>query len=270
MLVNFTKMQGLGNDFMVVDNTKNKISFNSEQISALANRNFGVGFDQLLLVEKSTTKKVDFRYVIYNADGSEANQCGNGARCFMLFLITKGLTNKKQIKIETKNSLIEIFVNDDKTIKVDMGKPSFNPLDIPLNLEKAKTYKIAGYEVGALSMGNPHCVMLVDNLDEINIKTIALKIQKSKLLPKQANINFMQILDPKNIKMRTFEIGAGETLACGSGACAAVVYGIQNDILDSKVNVGLKGGDALVEYTKNKNVFLSGPAKSVFSGQVQI
>ena len=271
MMINFTKMHGLGNDFMVVDNTRGHINFRAEQITRLADRHFGVGFDQLLVVESSTSPGVDFRYIIYNADGSEVSQCGNGARCFARFVTQKGLTNHNPIVVETHSSVISLQINTDKTVRVDMGKPSFELASIPLIAPKVQpSYDIEGFEMGVLSMGNPHCVLLVEDFSTIDVEHIATQIQNSKALPDQANIGFMQIINRHEINLRVYERGSGETLACGSGACAAVVYGVEQDLLDENVCVHLTGGDASIEYQKDGAVFLSGPAEFVFEAQVSL
>ncbi len=270
-MINFTKMHGLGNDFMVVDNTAGDITFSAEHITALAHRHFGIGFDQLLMIESSTTAEVDFRYVIYNSDGSEVEQCGNGARCFARFVREKGLSDKNPINVETMSGIISLFINDDNSVRVDMGQPVFNPSDIPLIATKESLYySIEDYEVGVVSTGNPHCVMIVDDVDSIDVESIALQIQQSELLPNQANIGFMQIIGRNEINLRVYERGAGETLACGSGACAAVIHGVRIGQLDSQVTTHLRGGDALIEYNKNEHVFLSGPAQFVFEGWIDI
>ncbi len=270
-MINFTKMHGLGNDFMVIDNTLSAITLSAEQIIALAHRHFGVGFDQLLMVESTTTPGVDFRYVIYNADGTEVEQCGNGARCFARFVTEKGLTANNPINVETQAGLISLFINDNQSVQVDMGEPNFNPINIPLrSTGQENTYKIAGYEVAALSIGNPHCVLLVDDVNTVDVANIAQQIQQSELLPNQANIGFMQVLNTNEINLRVYERGAGETLACGSGACAAVISGVRAGLLDSSVVAHLRGGDALIEYTEDEHVFLSGPAQFVYEGQVEI
>ncbi len=270
MQINFTKMHGLGNDFMVVDNTKQNLVFSAEQVRRLADRHFGVGFDQLLVVERSHTPQVDFRYVIFNADGSEVEQCGNGARCFARFVQDKGLTNSNPVVVETRSGIISLMVNDDQSVRVDMGIPMFNPEQVPLLLAPSEQYEIEGYTLGVLSMGNPHCVLLVDELDSMEIEPIAQRIQQSELLPNQANIGFMQVLNSSEVKLRVYERGAGETLACGSGACAAVVFGVNQGLLDSHVTTHLRGGDARIEYQVGDSVFLSGPAEFVFEGQVSI
>ena len=269
MLINFSKMHGLGNDFMVIDNTANSISLDTEQIIALADRHFGVGFDQLLLVESSTTANVDFNYVIYNADGAQAEQCGNGARCFALFVNQKGLSNSNPIRVESSARVIELLINDDKSVTVDMGAASFEPDDIGLLLPKADNYQIENAQFGAVSMGNPHLVIIVDDLN-IDIATMAKVVQQSKLLQNSANIGFMQILNRGEIKLRVYERGVGETLACGSGACAAVVYGIKAGLLENSVVVHLNGGDALLEQADNANMLLSAAATFVFEGQIII
>ena len=270
-MINFTKMHGLGNDFMVIDNTAGTLTLNSEQIIMLAHRHLGVGFDQLLMVESTTTPGVDFRYVIYNADGTEVGQCGNGARCFARFVTEKGLTTNNPINVETRAGLMSLFVNDNQMVQVDMGEPNFNPINIPLRaMQQENTYEIAGFEVATLSIGNPHCVMLVNDVNTVNVKEIATQIQQSELLPNQANVGFMQVLNANEINLRVYERGAGETLACGSGACAAVISGVRAGLLDSTVVAHLRGGDALIEYTEDEHVFLSGPAQFVYEGQVEI
>ena len=270
MQINFTKMHGLGNDFMVVDNTEQNLVFSAEQVRRLADRHFGVGFDQLLVVERSHTPQVDFRYVIFNADGSEVEQCGNGARCFARFVQDRGLTNSNPVVVETRSGIISLMVNADQSVRVDMGMPVFSPEQVPLLLAPSEQYEIEGYRLGVLSMGNPHCVLLVDELDSMEIEPIAQRIQQSKLLPNQANIGFMQVLNSSEVKLRVYERGAGETLACGSGACAAVVFGVNQGLLDSQVTTHLRGGDARIEYQAGDSVFLSGPAEFVFEGQVSI
>lgn len=270
MLINFTKMHGLGNDFMVIDNTDGSVTLSVEQIINLAERNFGVGFDQLLMVKSSTIIGMDFCYVIYNANGLEVTQCGNGARCFARFVTEKGLTSNNPIKVETRFGAMSFLVNDDQTVRVNMGKPSFKPQNIPLLVDtQADTYEVEGYEVSVLSIGNPHCVMMVNDIHSVDVESIASCIQKSELLPKQANIGFMQIINKNTIVLRVYERGVGETLSCGSGACAAVIYGIKMGLLNSEVSVKFMCGSVSVTY-ESEHVFLSGPAEFVFEGQVEI
>lgn len=271
MLINFTKMHALGNDFIVIDNLAGDINFNVGQIANLANRHFGIGFDQLLMVESAATPSVDFRYVIYNSDGSQVSQCGNGARCFARFVIEKGLTSNNPIKVETNSGLMHLFVNNDKSVRVDMGEVNFEPKDIPLLVDtQADIYQIADYEVGALSIGNPHCIMMFNEIDNIDVNTIAPRIQNSELLPQQANIGFMQIINKNTIALRVYERGVGETLSCGSGACVAVIHGVRMGLLDVKVKVNFRHGEVLVDYNEGGHVFLSGPAEFVFEGRIEI
>jgi len=271
MMIQFTKMHGLGNDFMVVDNTSGDINFSIEQIVVLSDRHFGVGFDQLLVVEQSPTVGVDFRYVIYNADGSEVEQCGNGARCFARFVSEKELTKNNPIVVETHSGIITLQINLDHSVRVDMGRPRFEPSSIPLIAECVQeTYQIEGFEMGVVSMGNPHCVLIVDDISTLEIAETAKQIQASSLLPNQANIGFMQVLNRNEVNLRVYERGAGETLACGSGACAAVVHGVEQGLLDSNVVVHLTGGDTLIEYQRGESVFLSGPAEFVFEASIDI
>ena len=271
MQLQFTKMHGLVNDFMVVDNTRGEVNLSIEQIRQLADRHFGIGFDQWLMVEFAQTPGVNFRYIIFNADGSEVEQCGNGARCFARFVTQKQLTNNNPIRVETRGGLMVLTLNDDNSVSVNMGVPNFEPELVPLlNETQAQSYQIEGYEVGALSIGNPHCVLIVDQLDSMKIDLIAQTIQTSPKLPNQANIGFMQILSRDEIKLRVYERGAGETLACGSGAWAAVIHGVRSGLLNSTVTAHLSGGDAKIDYVEGSHVFLSGPAEFVFEGQIKI
>lgn len=260
MKINFTKMHALGNDFMVIDNTKGQITPKNLPISEWAKRNFAVGFDQLLMVELSNTPNVDFRYVIYNASGSEVAQCGNGARCFARFVTEKGLTTNNPIKVETHAGLMSLFINEDNTVRVDMGE--VNP--IPNRPEK--------HHSCMLSVGNPHYVKIENDIWNIDIENIAKEIQNSGFFPEGINVGFMQI-DTKYrdvIQLRVYERGVGETLSCGSGACAAVACGVNHGYLDSKVRVDFEQGSVQVEYQKGGHIFLSGEAAFVFEGQIEI
>jgi diaminopimelate epimerase len=276
MLIDFTKMHGLGNDFMVVDNLAGDITFNAEQISNLANRHFGIGFDQLLVVETSNRKDTDFRYVIYNADGSEAEQCGNGARCFARFVSEKGLSNNNPIVVETRSGIISLHLNDDNTVRVDMGKPNLKyDMDniMPTQEKPKEEYQILRekHQGIVLSVGNPHYVMIKKDIWNIDVEGIAEEIQNSGFFPDGINVGFMQIGDDRSrIQLRVYERGVGETLTCGSGACAAVIYGTIMPSLNSKVRVDFEQGDVQVEYKKGEHVFLSGPAQFVFEGRVEI
>ena len=269
-MINFTKMQGLGNDFIVIDNIDGDVSLSVEEIRKLSDRRFGIGFDQLLMVENPINKEADFRYVIFNADGSEVSQCGNGARCFALYIRKNNLTNKNPISVETSAGIMILKINRDNSVRVEMGEPKFNSFDIPLDINKLSTeYSLEEFRLGALSIGNPHAVLVVDDLDSSNIETIGSKLQNSDYFPEGVNVGFMQILNRCEIRLRVIERGAGETLACGSGACAAVIHGVMLGLLDSKVDVHLKGGDAIVEYD-GKNVYLSGPGEFVYEGSVNL
>ena len=269
-MIYFTKMQGLGNDFIVIDNIEGDVSLSTEEIRQLADRRFGIGFDQLLMVESASTKSVDFRYVIFNADGSEVSQCGNGARCFALYLQKKDLTNKNTITVETNSGNLVLTINQDKSVRVEMGEPNFVPSEIPfITQSQAIEYSLEGQKVGVLSIGNPHAVIILKDIDTEDIEDIATRLQNSDYFPESVNVGFMQILARNKINLRVIERGVGETLACGSGACAAVIHGIQLGILDDKVKVHLKGGDALVEFYGD-TVYLSGPGEIVYEGAVNL
>jgi diaminopimelate epimerase len=263
--MNFTKMHGLGNDFIVIDNTNNTVNLDAKTIKKLANRHFGIGFDQLLMVEKSSV--AEFKYRIFNADGSEVEQCGNGARCFAKFVLDKKLTSNNPIVVETKGGIISLLKNGEN-IEVDMGIASFNPQTIIKNKEQKDSYNIADFEMGLVSMGNPHAVLIVDNIDD-EIEEIAKKIQNADEFLNGVNVGFMQIIDKENIKLRVYERGSGETLACGSGASAAVNVGFKNGLLANQVKVSLKGGDCVIKIAKNKTTLI-GPATTVFEGQITI
>ena len=263
-------MQGLGNDFIIIDNIEGDVSLSIEEIRQLSDRHFGIGFDQLLMVESSSTKGVDFRYVIFNADGSEVSQCGNGARCFALYLQKKDLTNKNTITVETNSGNLVLMINQDNSVRVEMGVPNFVPSEIPFIAQsQAIEYSLEGQKVGVLSIENPHAIIILKDIDTEDIKAIATRLQNSDYFPEGVNVGFMQILDRNEINLRVIERGVGETLACGSGACAAVIHGIQLGLLEDKVKAHLKGGDAFVEYNGD-TVYLSGPGEFVYEGEVNL
>lgn len=272
----FTKMQGLGNDFVMLDGITQPIALTAGQYRQIADRHFGVGCDQVLLVEKSTRDDVDFRYRIFNADGGEVEQCGNGARCFVRFVHSRGLTNKTSIRVETASGIIEPHLLDNGMIRVDMGPPRFAPADIPFVAEaEAMTYplKVGQHilNIAALSMGNPHAVLRVNDLDSAPIDILGPAIESHTRFPQRVNAGFMQVLTPHDIRLRVFERGAGETLACGTGACAAAVAGIHQDWLKSPVSVHTRGGDLIIEWAgKNQPVYMTGPAETVFEGELEI
>lgn len=273
MLIEFTKMHGLGNDFVVIDAISQTISLSTAQIKAMADRHFGIGCDQLLLVEKPVHPEADFRYRIFNADGGEVEQCGNGARCFALFVREKGLTEKTVIPVETAGGLIELFVEEDQ-VTVDMGIPAFQPEKLPfVTKAQAKTYDLmvngVEYAIGAVSMGNPHAVLLVDNVDTADVKTIGAAIESHRQFPQRVNVGFMEIVNRDEIRLRVYERGAGETLACGTGACAAVAVGRLLGKLNEQVTVFLKGGSLTIQWKgEGQRLLMTGPATTVFQGKI--
>ena len=263
-------MQGLGNDFIVIDNTQGNICFSNEEIRSLADRRFGIGFDQLLMVEQAMTPGVDFQYVIFNSDGSEVAQCGNGARCFARYVVEKDLIANRKMTVETRSGVMTLEVNRDNSVKVNMGSPIFEPVKVPIVTEKmANEYVVEGISMGALSMGNPHAVIISNSFSDNDIERIGTKIQKAEFFPESANVGFMSVVNKTEISLRVFERGVGETLACGSGAAAAVVHGQQMGLLGDTVTVHLRGGDALIERQSNGDVILSGPAEFVFEGAIK-
>ena len=268
VMIYFTKMHGLGNDFAIINNIDGDVSLSTEEIRKLSDRRFGIGFDQLLMVESSSSHNIDFRYVIFNADGSEANQCGNGARCFALYIQKKNLSYKNPLLVETNSGVMVLTINIDNSVRVEMGEPNFLPSKIPLNVnEESAEYMVEGFSVGSLSIGNPHAILVLDDISEID--SIALKIQSSSYYPDGVNVGFMKVLSKDEVQLRVVERGAGETLACGSGACAAVIHGIRLGLLNSKVRVRLNGGNAIVEYD-GTNVYLSGPGEFIYEGSVNL
>jgi diaminopimelate epimerase len=267
-MIYFTKMHGLGNDFVVIDNIDGNVSLSTDEICKLSDRHFGIGFDQLLMVESASSKNADFRYVIFNADGSEANQCGNGARCFALYIQKKNLSYKNPLSVETNNGIMVLTVNSEDSVRVEMGEPNFLPSIIPLDVnEESSEYMVEGFKVGSLSIGNPHAILVLDDISDID--STALKIQSSNDFPEGVNVGFMKVLSRDEVQLRVVERGAGETLACGSGACAAVIHGIRLGLLNSKVKVRLNGGNAMVEYDGIK-VYLSGPGEFVYEGSINL
>lgn len=273
----FSKMHGLGNDFMVVDATKQPFNLSESQIQQLANRHFGIGFDQLLIVEPATRAEVDFKYRIFNADGSEVTQCGNGARCFAKFVRQQNLSDKNPIRVETKNTDIELLIHDETgLVEVDMGYPNFEPEKIPLtNAEQSADYSIQldDQEVRffAMSIGNPHAVIVTDSINQAPVARVGHLLSTHSVFPQGANIGFMQIENRNAISLRVFERGTGETLACGTGACAAVASGIRAGLLDSPVTVSLAGGQLQILWEKaDQTVTMIGPASHVFDGEINL
>jgi diaminopimelate epimerase len=276
MKLSFTKMQGLGNDFVVIDAYTQPISLTNAQIKQIADRHFGVGCDQLLIVEKPSNPSADFRYRIFNADGGEVEQCGNGARCFVRFVHDQRLTQKSQICVETASGIIYPKLEDNGLVTVDMGAPRFEPAQIPFVADKlAETYPLqVGNEVvtiSSLSMGNPHAVQIVPNVDTAAVASQGPLIENHERFPQRVNAGFMQIVDEHHIRLRVFERGAGESLACGTGACAAAVAGIQLGKLQSPVTVSMRGGELSIAWQDaSASVMMTGPAVTVFEGQLSL
>ena len=273
MVIQFTKMHGLGNDFVVINAISQSIDLSTEQIKKLSNRHFGVGCDQLLLVEKATDSRAEFRYRVFNADGGEVEQCGNGARCFAIFVREQGLTKNTIIPVETAGGLIELRVEKDQ-VTVDMGEPNFQPKSLPFSAEQQEaTYNLmvngAEYTIGAVSMGNPHAVLAVSDIDNADVANIGAAIEHHPLFPQRVNVGFMQIIDRSKIRLRVFERGAAETLACGTGACAAVAIGRMRGDLDENVTVQLPGGELHIHWQgEGQKLLMTGPATTVFQGQI--
>jgi len=275
-MINFTKMHGLGNDFVVIDTINQHIALTSEQIRLWSDRHFGIGFDQLLLVEKAVSANADFKYRIFNADGGEVAQCGNGARCFARFVRDKKLSDKHEICVDTNSGQLLLRFDDDNLITVNMGVPRFAPAQIPLLAEEeSKFYTVLVNDTekafGAVSMGNPHAVIQVTDVKTAPVTELGKALESHAFFPERVNVGFMQVVDRQHIKLRVFERGAAETLACGSGACAAVVVGIEHNLLDHTVCVELPGGTLSINWPgRGEPVLMTGPAISVFEGHIAL
>jgi len=276
MWLKFSKMHGLGNDFMVIDLVTQAGHVRPDRVRELADRNFGVGFDQLLIVEQPSKPDVDFRYRIFNADGSEVENCGNGARCFARFVYDQRLTGKRDIRVETAAGIMELHLTDDRQVVVDMGKPVLDPKLVPFDAETfAPEYSIeadgiGSVKLGAVSMGNPHAVIRVDDVDTAPVESWGPVLEPHPAFPRKVNVGFMQVVDEHHIRLRVFERGAGETLACGTGACAAVVSGQLCGWLKPGVNVSLPGGELYIEWDGESSVKMTGPAETVFEGRINL
>ena len=276
MLLHFTKMHGLGNDFMVVDMVTQSVRLPTEKIRRLADRRFGIGFDQLLVVEPPTDPDMDFCYRIYNADGSEVEQCGNGARCFAKFVHDKKLIGRDVIRVQTAGGNIELRIQSSSEVTVDMGPPRLAPEDIPFRADSSATsydLRVDGerYEISAVSMGNPHAVLQVDDVNRAPVDRLGPAIEGHSRFPRRCNVGFMQIVDRGEINLRVFERGVGETLACGTGACAAVVAGRRLGLLDENVRVNLPGGSLSIDWPEEgHSVMMTGSATRVFEGQTRL
>lgn len=276
MRLRFTKMHGLGNDFVVLDSVSQKLSITPDKIRKLADRNFGVGCDQVLIVEPPTTSQADFRYRIFNKDGGEVENCGNGARCFALFVRQRGLTYKRKIHVETDGGDMTLLVHQDDTVTVNMGVPHLTPRDIPFNREAREAlYSLplsnGEIKIGAVSVGNPHAVTLVENVAQYPVGTVGPEVESHVDFPNKVNAGFLEVISESEARLRVYERGVGETIACGTGACAAMVAGRVNQLLGPKVTIHLPGGDLTIEWEgEGKPVMMTGPATFVFHGQVKI
>ncbi|WP_343642072.1 diaminopimelate epimerase [Roseateles sp.] len=295
MKLRFTKMQGAGNDFVVLDATRHPMPLSADQLRRVADRRFGVGCDQVLVIEAPKTPDVDFGYRIFNSDGSEVEQCGNGARCFVRFVVDKGLTDKRTIRVQTINALLELRLRDDGRVTVDMGAPVFDLPAIPFDPARATARPADGVdggyarwpldlgdgmtaEVAVLSMGNPHAVQRVEDVDHAPVAIVGPLVENHEAFPRRVNAGFLQVISRREVKLRVYERGAGETLACGTGACAAVVAGIRLGWLDEAVEVHTRGGDLRIEWAGmtpggpglDAPVYMTGPAQTVFEGEIEL
>ena len=276
MQTRFTKMHGLGNDFVVLDAVRQSIRLTTDIIKRIADRNLGIGCDQVLVIEPPTDRNIDFNYRIFNCDGSEVEQCGNGARCIGRYIKDQQLSGKKTLRIKTKNRVMEITTTTKNMITANMGEPSFIPTDIPLDSEQQNDlYSIdinnSSLKISALSVGNPHAVLQVDNIDQADVETIGSLIQKHSLFPESVNVGFMQIIDRQNLALRVYERGVGETQACGSGACAAAVAAIKQGLVDKTIEIKLLGGKLTIEWQgEGQPILMTGPAETVFHGKIKL
>ena len=276
MTVEFTKMHGLGNDFVVFDAVNQKVVLDETQLRAIADRRFGVGCDQILFVESPRHRDTEFYYRIFNADGSEVEQCGNGARCFARFVHNKGLTRSTEIAVGTASGKIRLYLEDNEQVRVNMGRPHLRPQEIPFEAgSQALSYALEAdgetFEIGAVSMGNPHAVLLVEDAATAEVERLGPLIERHARFPRRTNVGFMAVRAPDRVDLRVFERGAGETLACGTGACAAAVYGQVRGLLGEQVQVHLPGGDLVVSWAGNEQpVWMTGPAAQVFDGRIDL
>ena len=276
MLIKFTKMHGIGNDFVVIDAVRQHINLTTDAIRQIADRNQGIGCDQVLLIEPPSDKNIDFNYRIFNCDGTEVEQCGNGARCMGRYIADQQLSGKKSVLLKTKNRVMEVTTKNKDLVTANMGAPIFTPSDIPFNSDqqhqlypmKAGPHSV---EIAVLSVGNPHAVIQVEDIDTAEVDNIGTLIQAHTLFPESVNVGFMQIMDRQTIKLRVYERGVGETQACGSGACAAAVAAIQQNLVDSQVNLELLGGSLTIEWHgDDEPIMMTGPAETVFHGKIKL
>jgi diaminopimelate epimerase len=276
MQTRFTKMHGLGNDFVVLDAVRQSIRLTTDIIQRIADRNLGIGCDQVLVIEPPEDKNIDFNYRIFNCDGSEVEQCGNGARCIGRYISDQQLSGKKTVRIKTKNRVMEIHSNSKNMITANMGAPSFIPADIPLLADqRSDLYSIdinnSNYQMAALSVGNPHAVLQVDKIDHADVEKIGSLVQQHSLFPESVNVGFMQVIDRQKLALRVYERGVGETQACGSGACAAAVAAIQQGLVENIVEIQLLGGKLTIEWQgEDQPILMKGPAETVFHGKIKL
>jgi len=276
MLLEFTEMHGLGNDFMVVDLISQRAYLDTLTIQRLANRNFGIGFDQLLVVEPPDVPSADFKYRIFNADGSEVEQCGNGVRCFAKFVHDRQLTTKTKIKVQTKSGIVEPELGANGWVRVNMGYPKFLPQEIPFLADAPESLydiDLAGGEkltIDVVNMGNPHAVTIVPDVIAADVARIGPQVESHARFPTRVNAGFMQIIDEKHARLRVYERGVGETLACGTGACAAAISGMRRGLLSSKVEVELAGGKLQIEWKEGDVVWMTGPTATVYEGRLDL
>jgi len=272
----FTKMHGLGNDFVVIDAVTQNVRVTASMARRLGNRTLGIGCDQILVVEPPSDPSIDFNYRIFNADGGEVEQCGNGARCLARFVKDRRLTGKSTIRVKTMNRVMELRINADNLVSVDMGIPALAPAEIPFQAdESANLYAIDiggnRYQIAAISMGNPHGILQVDDVQTAPVSELGPQLECHERFPNRVNAGFMQVIDRQQLKVRVFERGAGETQACGSGACAAAVAAIQQELVDSPVTVHLTGGDLSIDWQgEGQPLIMTGPAVTVFHGRIRI
>ena len=281
MQIKFTKMHGLGNDFVVIDGINQSVSLTEQQIRHIADRRFGVGCDQLLLVEAPQTAAAEFRYRIFNADGGEVEQCGNGARCFARFVVAQGLTQSKSIPVETAGGLIVLNLEENNDVTVNMGVPRFSPESLPfiadpfVTSQEALQYplqtSLGEINIGVVSMGNPHAVLEVADVKTAPVEVLGPEIERHQRFPQRVNVGFMQIVSSEAIQLRVYERGAAETLACGTGACAAVAVARRQGKLGDSVKVSLPGGELVIRWQgENEPLFMTGPATRVFEGNISL
>lgn len=275
MLLEFTKMHGLGNDFVVIDLVRQRAFLDTVTIQRMADRHFGIGFDQLLIVEPPEDPTADFQYRIFNADGSEVQQCGNGVRCFARFVYEQQLTYKTKMRVQTKSGIVEPELGENGWVRVNMGIPKFAPEQIPFTADHSQAlYPLEiqdqGLEIDVVNMGNPHAVILVDDVTTADVANIGPQVESHDRFPERVNVGFLQVLDRNQARLRVFERGSGETLACGTGACAAVVSGIRRGLLDNNVNIELAGGMLNISWQEGDVVWMTGPTSKVYDGRLDL